>query len=40
MHSLLAIGDSPVDRTLPPAELASWMLVANQFFNLDESLNK
>lgn len=40
MKALLAIGDSPVDGTLPAKELAPWMLVANQFLNLDESLNK
>ena len=40
VQALLAIGESPVDRSLPPREWAPWMLVANQFFKLDESLNK
>ena len=37
---LLAIGESPSDPNLPPAELAAWTLVASQVMNLDESLTK
>jgi hypothetical protein len=37
---ILAVGESPVDPTLPPAELAEWTLVASQFLNLDEFLTK
>ncbi|MEY2881590.1 MAG: hypothetical protein RLZZ15_3970 [Verrucomicrobiota bacterium] len=38
--SLLAVGDSPADATLPPAELAEWSMIASQFLNLDEFLTK
>ncbi len=37
---LLAVGDSPVDASLPAAELAAWTIVASQILNLDESLTK
>jgi hypothetical protein len=37
---LLAVGESPADRRLPPAELAALTMVANQIFSLDEALNK
>jgi Protein of unknown function (DUF1553) len=37
---LLAVGESPVDPALPPAELAALTMVANQLFSLDEALNK
>ena len=37
---LLDVGESDVDRTLPPAELAAMTMVANQLFSLDEALNK
>ena len=37
---ILAVGESPVDPTIPPAELAEWTLVASQFLNLDEFLAK
>lgn len=39
-RNFLAVGDSPVDATIPPDELAPWMLVASQFLNLDEALTK
>ena len=39
-HKLLAVGESPADGTLPPAELAALTMVANQIFSLDEALNK
>jgi hypothetical protein len=38
--ALLAVGDSPVDSALPPAELAAWTIVASQVMNLDEALTK
>jgi hypothetical protein len=37
---LLAVGESPADRSLPPAEHAALTMVANQIFSLDEALNK
>ena len=37
---ILAVGDSPADATLAPAELAEWTMVASQFLNLDEFLTK
>jgi hypothetical protein len=37
---LLRVGDSPVDPSLPPVELAAWALAASQMMNLDESLTK
>jgi mono/diheme cytochrome c family protein len=37
---ILAVGDSPADPTLAPAELAEWTMVASQFLNLDEFLTK
>ena len=39
-EQLLAVGESPGDRSLPPAELAALTMVANQIFSLDEALNK
>jgi hypothetical protein len=37
---LIATGESKPDATLPPAELASWTMLASQIMNLDEALNK
>lgn len=37
---LLAVGESPLDTSLPKPELAAWTLVASQIFNLDETLTK
>jgi mono/diheme cytochrome c family protein len=37
---LLAVGESPVDRSLPAPALAALTMVANQIFSLDEALNK
>jgi hypothetical protein len=37
---ILAIGDSPADAAIPPAELAEWTLLASQFLNLDEFFTK
>jgi len=37
---LLRVGDSPADPSLPPVELAAWVLAASQIMNLDESLTK
>jgi hypothetical protein len=39
-EALLAIGESKPDKSLPPAELAAWTLVASQLINLDEALTK
>jgi hypothetical protein len=39
-REILAVGESPVDSTLPPVELAEWTMVASQFLNLDEFLTK
>lgn len=38
--ALLAVGESPVDASVPPAELATWTVVASQFLNLDEFMTK
>jgi len=37
---VLAVGESPADATIAPAELAEWTMVASQFLNLDEFLTK
>ncbi len=37
---ILANGEAPADPALDPVEIATWTLVANQFLNLDETLNK
>jgi hypothetical protein len=39
-NALLAIGASPRDATLVPAEHAAWSLVCSTLLNLDESLTK
>ncbi|RYD67419.1 MAG: DUF1553 domain-containing protein, partial [Verrucomicrobiaceae bacterium] len=38
--ALLTTGESPADTTLPPSEIATWAMVANQFLNLDEYVTK
>lgn len=38
--ALLSTGESPVDPDLDPKEIATWTMVANQFFNLDEYVTK
>jgi hypothetical protein len=38
--AVIAIGESPADPALNPAELAEWTMVASQFLNLDEFLTK
>ena len=38
--ALLAVGESKVDPALPAPQLAALTLVASQFLNLDETLNK
>ncbi len=40
VKSLLAVGESKVDPSLNPADVAQWTLVASQFLNLDEFLTK
>jgi hypothetical protein len=37
---LIDVGDSDPDKSIPPADLAAWTMVANQLMNLDEVLNK
>ena len=37
---LINVGESKPDAALNPPELAAWSLVANQIFNMDETLNK
>jgi hypothetical protein len=37
---LIDVGESKVDSTISPAELAALTMVANQLMNLDEVLNK
>ena len=39
-HDLVAIGEKPHDPAIPAPELAAWTMVANEAFNLDETLNK
>ncbi|HEY3862064.1 MAG TPA: DUF1553 domain-containing protein [Verrucomicrobiae bacterium] len=39
-EALLAVGDSAFDKKVPPAELATWTLMASEVLNLDESLTK
>jgi hypothetical protein len=36
----VAVGDSSPIASIPAPELAAWTMVASQFFNLDEALNK
>ncbi len=36
----LTIGEFAYDQTLPTADLAAWTLVANQLFNLDETVTR
>jgi hypothetical protein len=37
---LIDVGDSEPEKSIPPADLAAWTMVANQLMNLDEVLNK
>ena len=37
---LIKVGDTPPDTTIPAPEQAAWTMVASQFLNLDETLNK
>ena len=39
-QKLLAVGESPRDGRLEPAELAAWTAVANVILNLDETVTK
>jgi hypothetical protein len=36
----ISVGETPVDESLPAIELAAWSLVANQIFNLDETVTR
>jgi hypothetical protein len=37
---LIDVGDSEPEKSIPPSDLATWTMVANQLMNLDEVLNK
>jgi hypothetical protein len=39
-RKLISVGESKVESSASPAELAAWTMVANQLMNLDEVLNK
>ncbi len=39
-EALLEVGEKARDSSLDPSEVAAWTMVANQFYNLDEFLNK
>ena len=39
-RAFLAVGDSPVDASLPPVEFAAWTLLASTLINSDQALNK
>jgi mono/diheme cytochrome c family protein len=39
-RELLRVGESPVDETLDPDELAAWALVASVLLNLDETVTR
>ncbi len=38
--ALLSVGEYPVDKTIPPAELAAWTVVASTILNFDEAIVK
>jgi hypothetical protein len=40
VKKLLAVGESPTDGKLDPAEVAAWAMVASVILNLDETVNK
>lgn len=40
IDALLAIGESPRDKSLDPLELASWTMLASGLLNLDETLTR
>ncbi|WP_339688356.1 DUF1553 domain-containing protein [Gimesia maris] len=37
---LISVGETPVDKTLKPNELAAWTMLASMIFNMDETLTK
>jgi hypothetical protein len=39
-QALLAIGVTPVQDKIPPAELAAWTMIANTILNLDETITR
>ena len=39
-EALIAIGELPPDPSLQPAELATWTMLANVIFNLDQFVTK
>ena len=39
-RSLVEIGETKRDASIPDAELAAWTMVASEMLNLDETVNK
>ncbi|WP_339727918.1 DUF1553 domain-containing protein [uncultured Gimesia sp.] len=39
-RKLLQVGETRVDKTISPAELAAWTIVTNTIFNMDETVTK
>ncbi|MGC2404198.1 MAG: DUF1553 domain-containing protein [Acidobacteriaceae bacterium] len=39
-RDLIAVGEKPRDRAIPPPELAAWTMVVSEVLNTDEALNK
>ncbi len=39
-RALISLGESPVDATIEPAELAAWTMVASTLLNMDETVTK
>jgi hypothetical protein len=39
-RSLVKIGETKRDASIPDAELAAWTMVASEMLNLDETVNK
>ena len=37
---LLTVGEYPVNKQIPPAELAAWTMVASTIMNFDEAIIK
>jgi hypothetical protein len=39
-RSLVTLGETRRDRSIPEPELAAWTMVASELLNLDETVNK
>lgn len=39
-EKLLQVGDTPIDKTITPAELAAWTIVTSTILNMDETVTK